>query len=43
MDTFDSLDFTSGQLEVHGNSTPPNDVPLEGQTEIQACQPCIIA
>jgi hypothetical protein len=43
MDAFDTLDFTSDQLEVHDLSTPPNDLPLDRQTEIQNCQPCIIA
>jgi len=43
MDAFDTLKLTSGQLEVHDISTPPSDLPVDRQTEIQPCVPCIIA
>jgi hypothetical protein len=36
-------DFTSAQLDIHGISIPPNDLPPDGQTEIKAHIPCIIA
>jgi len=45
MDAFDSLDSTSGQLEEHVISTPPNDdLPVDGQAESDGSfPPCIIA
>jgi hypothetical protein len=36
MDAFDSLDFTSAQLELHRISTT-NDVPVDGQADGVGC------
>jgi hypothetical protein len=43
MDAFDSVNFTSGQLEDDVISTPPNDLPVNGQTGTEDCFPCVIA